>query len=235
MRSLKPFQIQRARAGYESGFTLTDLLVVLACASVLICLVAVPMSHVRRNSRIQQCTSNLDKVSKAILQFANEHNKSLPGVVAGQSEELQWWYKEQVKAYAGLTGPSGPNDTVFACPEDRGYSDSKPFHQNPRFDYGSYTFNGIMIPGAPNIAGWSLSSIVEPSKTLMVAEWAAHAPVSWHKSRTGKNNHPYYSDAECVVGFVDGHVALTKIYYDGHTPAYMRDPIPGYDYRYTGQ
>lgn len=228
--------IVAARPGHHAaGYTLTELLLGIAAASVVVCLVAVPLVRMKRNARIAQCTSNLGSVTKAILQFAQDHNKSLPGLVQGQSEELQWWYKEQVKSYAGLTGPSGPNDTVFACPDDRGYSDAKPFHQNPRFDYGSYTFNGIMVPGAPNIAGWSVGSIADPKRTLLVAEWAAHAPISWHVSRTGRNNHPFYNDAECVVGFVDGHVALTRIYYDGHTPAYLRDPIPGYDYRYTGQ
>ena len=37
-----------------------------------------------------------------------------------------------------------------------------------------------------------------------------------------------------VVDFVDGHVALLPICFDGHTPAYLRDPIPGYAYRYSG-
>jgi prepilin-type processing-associated H-X9-DG protein len=219
----------------QMGFTQTDLLMGTAAVALVSCLLVIPLTRVKQSARLGQCTSNLGTVSKAILQFAQDHNKTLPATVPGQSEELQWWYKEQVKSYAGLTGPSGPSDTVFACPDDRGYSDAKPFHQNPRFDYGSYTFNGVMIPGAPNIAGWGLSSIQEPKRTLLVMEWAAHAPVSWHRSRTGKLNYPFYSDAECVVGFVDGHVRLSKIYYDGHTPAYLRDPLPGYDYRYTGQ
>jgi hypothetical protein len=65
-------------------------------------------------------------------------------------------------------------------------------------------------------------------------EWCAHAPLSWHKSRTGKRNLPFYCDAESVVVFVDGHAVLTKIYYDGYNAAYTRDPIPGYNYKYSG-
>ena len=45
---------------------------------------------------------------------------------------------------------------------------------------------------------------------------------------------PFYNDAQSVVGFVDGHVAYTKIYYDGINAAYTRDPAPGYDYQYSG-
>ena len=65
-------------------------------------------------------------------------------------------------------------------------------------------------------------------------EWAAHAPLSWHRSKTGKANAPFYRDAESVVAFADGHVSFTKMYYDGYNAAYTRDPIPGYDYKYSG-
>ena len=65
-------------------------------------------------------------------------------------------------------------------------------------------------------------------------EWTAHAPLSWHKSRTRQKNTPFYNDAETVVGFVDGHVKLVPIYYDGMNAAYTRDPIGGYEYQYSG-
>ena len=44
---------------------------------------------------------------------------------------------------------------------------------------------------------------------------------------------PFYCDAQSVVGFVDGHVSFSKIYYDGYNAAYTQDPIPGYDYQYS--
>jgi prepilin-type processing-associated H-X9-DG protein len=86
----------------------------------------------------------------------------------------------------------------------------------------------------PNIANWRVASITQPRITLLVMEWTAHAPLSWHKSRTGKKNLPFYCDAQSVVGYVDGHVSFTKIYYDGYNAAYTQDPIPGYDYKYSG-
>jgi hypothetical protein len=85
----------------------------------------------------------------------------------------------------------------------------------------------------PNIAGLKLPAVKRPQKTLLVMEWTAHAPLSWHHSKTGRNNSPFYCDAESVVGFVDGHVKLSKIYYDGYNAAYTRDPIDGYEYQYS--
>jgi hypothetical protein len=217
-----------------SGFTRTDLLVAVAVLATLAALFALPVTVIRRNSRLARCTANLQKISRAILDFAAGHNQSLPGLVPGQTGDLWWWYKEQVKQYAGLSGPSAPGGPVFSCPNDRGYSDPKPFHQNPRFDYNSYVFNGVTLPGIPSLAGWRLDAIGDPRRTLLVMEWTAHAPLSWHRSRTGTRNAPFYRDAPSVVGFVDGHVAEVPIYYDGFNAAYTRDPVAGYAYRYSG-
>lgn len=217
-----------------SAFTLTDLLVTLAGIAVLAALVGIPMTRAKRQARLLLCTANLQQVSRAVLMFAADHAQTLPGQQPGGGGELQWQYKEQVKGYAGLKGASSTNDVVFACPDDRGYTDPVPFHRSARFDYGSYNFNGVLIPGAPNIAAAALDSITEPKRTLMTMEWTAHGPLSWHRSRTGRRNAPFYRDAESVVGFVDGHVRLIPIYHDGFTAAYLRDPIPGYDYRYSG-
>jgi hypothetical protein len=66
-------------------------------------------------------------------------------------------------------------------------------------------------------------------------EWVAHGPLSWHRSRTGKANAPFYKDAESVVAFADGQVSFIPIYFDGFNPAYTRDPIPGYAYKFSGK
>lgn len=218
----------------SSALTRIDLVLVIATLLVLSALVLVPLERSRRASRLVTCTDNVSRVTKAILSFANDHNQTLPAAQEAPGE-LQWWYKEQVKGYAGIQAPSSARDAGFACPDDRGYSDPKPFHQTARFDYGSYCFNGVTLPGVPSIAGWQLGAIVDPRRTLLLMEWTAHGPLSWHRSRTGTRNAPFYRDAESVVGFVDGRVALIPIYYDGFNAAYTRDPIAGYDYRYSGR
>ncbi len=221
-------------ANPRSAFALLDLVAVLAAGVFLAALVLVPLERTRRATHLKTCEGNLMKVSRAVLDFAKDHSDTLPAPQEGPGE-LQWWYKEQVKGYAGIKGPSTAQDVLFACPDDRGYTDPKPFHQTARFDYGSYCFNGVTLPGVPTVAGWQVGSIVDPRKTLLMMEWTAHGPLSWHRSRTGRRNAPFYRDAESVVGFVDGRVALVPIYYDGFNAAYTRDPIAGYSYRYSGR
>lgn len=216
------------------GFTFPDLLVVLAVVAVLAA-VAVPMFlKSRGQARLSQCMVNLQQVNRAVLMYADEHRGILPLIRPSPPTGTWFWYKEKVKGYVGLRGPSSPQDRVFACPNDRGYDNQGPFCQSAKFDYTSYVFNGVNVPGVPNIAGRPVSSVKDPAKTLLTMEWTAHPPLSWHASRTGSENFPFYNDAENVVGFVDGAVRFIKIYYDGVNPAFTRDPIPGYQYKYSG-
>ena len=227
-------RILGSRRKKTDGFTRTDLLAAVAVSTVLAALAWIPATLAREKAGQERCLGNLREVGRACAQFATDHDQTLPGP-AESSGEFQWFYKEQVKGYLGLRGTSSAQDTRFACPADRGYTDPKPFHQSERFDFGSYPFNGVLLPGVPNIAGWRIAAIREPARTLQVMEWTAHGPLSWHRSRTGRRNAPFYNDAESVVGFVDGHAALIPIHYDGFNAAYTRDPVPGYAYRYSGR
>lgn len=219
----------------SGGFTRTDLLVTTAVVALLCAIAVAVLTRQRSKARLQLCTDNLQKVGGAVLSFANDHGGTLPGMLRTEQGPSWWWYKNEIRGYTGLTGASSPEDRVFACPLDRGYSDPEPFSKNPRFNYSSYVFNGVTLLGVPNIAGWNLSEINGPSLTLTVMEWPAHGPLSWHRSKTGKANAPFYRDAQSVVAFADGHVSFTEIYFDGYNPAYTRDPIAGYSYKFSGK
>jgi hypothetical protein len=219
---------------------MTELLVIIAALAVLGAIVVSVVTRSRAGSRLALCRANLQKVNRAVLQFAEENDQTLPRVDNSPAPGGWWYYKEQVKGYLGLTGPSSTNDTVFGCPDDRGYGEAedekpRPFCKSRKYAYTSYVFNGVNLPGIPNIAGRQVSSILDPSRTLLVMEWTAHGPLSWHRSRTGRANTPFYNDAESVVGFVDGSVNFIRIYYDGLNAAYTRDPPAGYQYKYSGR
>ena len=207
---------------------------VLAAVSLLAAIALPIWSSQRAQARLSVCRAHLKDVNRAVLQFSDSNGGRLPDNEPGMKGGVWWWYKEQVKGELELRNPSSPADKVFACPSDRGYEEGRPFRLSSRFDYGSYVFNGVNLPGLPHIAGATVASIREPTRTLLTMEWSAHAPLSWHRSRTGKKNHPFYNNAENVVGFVDGHVDFIPIYYDGINPAYTRDPVPGYKYKYSG-
>ena len=223
---------------FPEGFSHVDLLVVLAVLFLLAAILSPILLKAKATSRLETCLANLKQVTHATLQYAEENKDTLPTMEGAPAPGGWWYYKDQIKVNLGLTGPSSPSEKVFACPSDRGYGEGSdelvPFWSSQKHNYTSYVFNGVNLPGIPNIAGRTLASIKNPQRTLLVMEWTAHAPLSWHKSRTRQKNTPFYNDAENVVGFVDGHVKLVPIYYDGMNAAYTRDPIGGYEYQYSG-
>lgn len=228
------FQRERGRGLRYEAFAFPDLLAVIAGVFLLAAIILPMWAKSRARSQEQQCLARLSQISQAILVYADQNGGRLPDADRSLKGPLWWFYKEQIKESLGLRGPSSATDREFGCPADRGYDDGRPFRLSAKFDYTSYVFNGVQLPGVPNVAGRAVGSIREPQHTLLVMEWAAHAPLSWHRSRTGSRNQPFYNDAESVVAFVDGHVDVVPIYYDGINPAYTRDPIPGYKYKYSG-
>jgi len=216
----------------QAGFSRTDLLAILAVVTVIASIVSVALVKQQRAARLQLCTNNLESIGRAVLSFANDRSGTLPGMLQTGKGPSWWWYKDEIAPFV-KTDQNAPS--TFACPLDRGYTDPGPFWKNPRFNNTSYVFNGVTLLGAPNIAGWKLASVVAPERTLTVMEWSAHGPLSWHRSRTGKANSPFYRDAESVVAFADGSVSFIKIYFDGFNPAYTRDPIAGYRYKFSGK
>lgn len=224
--------------GGGRGFAFPDFLMVVAVLALVLAVVLPMWTNARARTRQAQCEGNLRRITGAVLNYAQTDGR-LPQESPALKGALWWFYKDLVKGDLGLSGPSSPTDKVFGCPDDRGYEDNKPFRLGAKYNYGSYVFNGVnlagqSIPNIPNIAGRSLSSIKDPGLTLLMMEWTAHAPLSWHRSRTGRKNFPFYNNGESVVGFVDGHVDFIPIYYDGMNAAYTRDPLPGYKYKYSG-
>jgi len=221
------------------GFSLPDLLVVLAVLAIVAAVAVPSVVRIRAQSRLAQCTANLQQIGRAVTLYANDHDGRLPTMTNSPIPGAWWHYRQQVKGYIGLQGPASSEETVFGCPSDRGYGDGAeapvPFRLSKKHLFTSYVFNGVNhMPGIPSLAGRELSSVKDPTKTLLVLEWTAHAPLSWHRSRTGQANTPFYNNAESAVCFADGRVALVPIHYDGLNPAYSRDPIPGYGYKFSG-
>ena len=171
-----------------------------------------------------------------------------------------------MKQYVGLHDASSSRDTLFACPDDQFYYDwqrgyvSQSHHDQQLFDYSSYTFNAINLAArparapdgstfqslpTPGIGGLTLSSIKNPSRTVMVAESPAFFPYSWHEPKPCQpggiqpRGIALFNNAKNMVGFVDGHVAYIKIYWgnfvtNGGFMSCFYDPPANYDYQWSG-
>lgn len=246
-----------------AAFTLVELLVVIAIIGILAALLLPVLNTSMAQARRETCISNVKQIDVGVIMYAADNQDTLFSVL--KRPKSGFYFEEWTSFvpltghYVGWKGTPSPLDRIFACPADT-FHDQIPgrtvdwinesLHSQSNVNYSSYIFNagnavfqGIsqrkkypaMIPG---VLGAQLASIRTPDKTILLGEWPAWSPYSWHSPprprKTGINNAPD------VLGFADGHVGYLKIYAGTNNPtgvhqsSFAFDPPPEYDYKWSG-
>ena len=239
------------------GFTLVELLMVIAIIAILAALLLPVLSSAKARAKRTACLNNLKQINLGVHMYAGENDDTLPNT--GTATYIL--YKEVVKGCVGLHGPSSPLDKVFACPADTFYYNDSTCayaahgqHEQRTYDFSSYDFNGanLLTTNYPNFAyngvlpgigGQKLSAVKNPTKTVLVAEASALLPYSWHQPKPPVTSGlPMFKDARNMVSFVDGHVSFISIFWNStitypngnSSVAAYYDPPAGYDYEWSG-
>ncbi|HUE36658.1 MAG TPA: type II secretion system protein [Candidatus Acidoferrum sp.] len=227
---------------HRNGFSLIELLLVIAVIAILAALLLPVLSRARNSARRTTCLNNLRQINLGIHMYCDDSYDTTPKTAGTNSP----WdaYKELVKNYIGLSGPSSPHDRIFACPADAFYyfgivintngpqTAGNSFvpqsrHDQSKYDYSSYTYNAMNLDfGAgelttskslPGIGGRKLSSVKTPAKTILVAESPAFFAYSWHDPKWPPSGALFmFNNAKDVLSYVDGHVNYTKIYWNSN-------------------
>ena len=240
------------------AFTLIELLVVVALITILASLMIPAISAAKAKTQRTVCSNNLKQINLGMRLYWDDNSDFPPGIKNSAIAPFGYWigYKELMKSYVGLRGPSSSSDTLFACPADKFYYDfllktNRPFytaqslHDQSISDFSSYWSNAGALTtatNAPGIKGKAISSVKNPSRTILVAEMTAFWPYSWHEPKSpSESGWLTFNDARNVASFVDGHVDYIKIYWNeamaasgGNTFSMNYDPPAGYDYQWSG-
>jgi prepilin-type N-terminal cleavage/methylation domain-containing protein len=214
----------------SKAFTLIELLVVIAIIATLTSLLLPALSRAKVKSQQTICLQNLRQINSAIFLYADDHGDALPAVPSPNPfpNGVGAYYKELVKGYLGYGGPPSENEAIFHCPAD------KVFIAELSHAFSSYTFNGYELDqnSLPRITGKPLSAIRNPSAAVLAGERSAFFGGAWHPFNPAK-----HQDARNCLSFVDGHVAVTKIYWDGNPGSEPRnyEPPAGYHYSWSGE
>jgi prepilin-type N-terminal cleavage/methylation domain-containing protein len=230
----------------KRGFTLMELLVVLAVIAILAALLLPAISHARGAARKTVCLNNLHQIDLAVRLYVDDHADAINAI--SNNEAVYFTYKRSISPYL-LRNGSATNDALFTCPADDFDCTLPPiqelflfqnvsgigFHHLAETLYSSYFFNGEAHDDKTRLAGKSLTSVPDPARRVLTAELSAAIAFSAHERKQPSQ----FNNAKNVAGFVDGHVDFIPIYWNGGTdltnfPAFY-DPPTGYQYSWFGK
>lgn len=235
------------------AFTLIELLVVIAIIGILAALLLPVLSRAKKSAQRTQCLSNLRQVATGIHLYAVDNQDTLPAITLtnGMPWSYQWrFFKELTKRYDGLTGPSSPEDKIFACPADTFYYLNTgntplirtPLHDDAWGDYCSYWFSRLNLVQNTatgefyhGVSGVKISSIRNPVRTVLVVDQPAVFAYSWHQPEAISDPGPTeVNDSMNTAVFVDGHASYLNFYYDESQNTFpcFYNPPANYDYQW---
>ena len=237
---------------------MVELLVVVAIIAILAALLLSVLGRAKDAARRTVCLNNLKQLATGAHLYADDHNNILPIGYTANLRSMAFPVGIEtltlLRSYAGVKGLPSPQDALFNCPADTfSYeykneykNDSyqpKGLHTQAKYEYSSYSFNAGNIPVGkppslrwPGVAGLKLDTINDQTKTLLVVEFAAFLPYSWHQP--GGASH--YDNARDLVSFADGHAKYIKIFWDSantnsfYKEAWQYDPPGSYEYKWSG-
>lgn len=195
---------RRPGAGRRHGFTLVELLAVIAIIGILAAIIVPVVGRARDSARATQCLGNLRQIGAASRLYSQENKGRTPPLSYLFYQSL-WPYVYRVDKTITISGaelPADLADSIFECPKAQ--SDSAPTVTVKR----SYGINASLGPGVPvgekNTQGVQLIRIEEPALAALLGD----AKNSSGLQPTTCN--PRHS-ARMNVVFVDGHAESVEV------------------------
>lgn len=157
-------------AGHRKGFTLIEILVVVAIISLLTAILFPVFARARENARRTSCMSNLKQLALGMAQYSQDYDGHFPvKSVCGSNTACgpYGWadaIQPYLKSYQVLQCPSDPNPPN-SSPSSAYYVD---------YAYNLWIGGYHVVTGAVYAAGLSYSDFTQPSLSVVLCDITAN-------------------------------------------------------------
>jgi prepilin-type processing-associated H-X9-DG protein len=215
----------------SGGFTLTELLVVVATLAVLMLVLAPAFASVKPNSQMEQCLDGKRQLTLAWEMYASDNSDRLVTISSWVGGTMNWTSSPQNTNSDLLTNPTNAligsynsSAAVFKCPADYYQSAANP---GPRVRSVSMS---LILTGTPTIQGTGalhqnyfiakkLSDLARPGPAMVFVFLDEHAdsindgqfaldPGYQLGMEKWRDLPAAYHDGACGMSFADGHAEM---------------------------
>lgn len=223
----------------STGFTLIEVLVVIAVISVLAAILMPALQRTRRLAKRLLCGTNLREISLGWDLFLNDHQgRFYQGVdknyeYGGWRGRIRPFYPRPLNPYVGVAGDANePDALLFRCPTDRGGLPGFYFNELVYHVRGTSYFTNHFLIGPDQFGQYSdhtadldaqisrrlpnlnWNRVYAPARLLLVGDfgWVNQWDPKPHRRPEYKDKAEWHNKEETHnLAFLDGHVSFLTI------------------------
>ena len=222
----------------KSGFTLVEILVVIAIIGILAAILFPVFGRVRENARRSSCQSNLRQIGLGMLQYCGDYDDKLVRSWYGSGNGNWSGGSNATDRYKWMDAvqPYLKSEQIFNCPSHGAHPAAPvaglsygPYRFRDAYRFGSYAINagyygdGDAQQSPAGEENTSLAAMDDAAGCVWVGDTTSHYEFAWENKDdqpavevdpSGLRYMDYLSErhpASTVVLFCDGHVKSMKL------------------------